>query len=142
MTNMTNINKTAIAGTIFFTLILAGFVAIKVDQTTIALLGGAFIGIVIAAVTTTLIVVIGLRKPDAPAQPAQSEHEISLLTTTNHYHDQRRVVVVVNVPANTPASEQRFIVARELRVLPKQAQRMIDAGEVKCLSDGSAYRKP
>ena len=42
---MDKINKAAAAGVIFFMVILAGFVGIKVDQTTIALLGGAFIAL-------------------------------------------------------------------------------------------------
>ncbi len=130
---MDNINKGAVAGVIFFMVILAGFVGIKIDQTTVALLGGAFIGIVIAFVTTMLIVAIA-RRPDEPVQqqpPTQQQP-----TTHHHYHDNRRVVVVVNVPSGTRESEQRFIVARELRVLPSEAQHMIDAGEVRCLPAG------
>lgn len=128
---MNNINKAAAAGVIFFMVILAGFVGIHIDQTTVALLGGAFIGIVIAFVTTMLIVAIA-RRPDEPAQPTQQQQP----TTHHHYHDNRRVVVVVNVPSGTRESEQRFIVARELRVLPSEAQHMIDAGEVQCLPAG------
>ena len=66
---MDKINKAAAAGVIFFSVILAGFVGIKVDQTTIALLGGAFIGLVVAIPTTALIIMIGMRrKDDAPAE--------------------------------------------------------------------------
>lgn len=68
---MDKINKAAAAGVIFFSVVLAGFVGIKVDQTTIALLGGAFIGLVVAIPTTALIMLVGLRKKDdAPAERA------------------------------------------------------------------------
>jgi hypothetical protein len=68
---MDKINKAAAAGVVFFSIVLAGFVGIKVDQTTIALLGGAFIGLVVAIPTTALIMIVGLRKRDEgqPAQP-------------------------------------------------------------------------
>jgi hypothetical protein len=146
---MDKINKAAAVGVVFFSVMLAGFVGMKVDQTTIALLGGAFIGLVVAIPTTVIIVVLGLRDAGAaatpvqqqPAQPqfwnappAQSE-QIPLMTTVNHYHD-HKYVVVVHVPEGTPDQDKRFIVARELRVLPTQAQRMIDAGEVKLLPAG------
>jgi hypothetical protein len=65
---MDKINKAAAAGVVFFSVILAGFVGIKVDQTTIALLGGAFIGLVVAIPTTALIMMIGLRKRDEGPQ--------------------------------------------------------------------------
>ena len=141
---MDKVNKAAAAGVIFFMVILAGFVGIKVDQTTIALLGGAFIGLVIAIPTTALIMIIGLRKPDdgqvqAPPQyqpPAQPQYwNAQPPQITNHYHD-HKYVVVVEAPYGTPPCEQRFVVSRELRVSPIEAQRMIDAGAVKLLSKG------
>ena len=130
---MTNINRAAAAGVIFFLVILAGFVGIHIDQTTVALLGGAFIGIVIAFVTTMLIVAIG-RRPSEPAQPAQQR--LPPVTTHHHHYDNRRVVVVVNVPHGADATTARLTVSRELRVVPSEAQRMIDAGEVQCLPAG------
>lgn len=140
---MGNINKAAAAGVIFFMVILAGFVAIKIDQETIAILGGALIGVIVAIPTTALIMVIGMSKPDEPTisdwtppQGAPAFHQMPAYETHNHYHDNRRVVVVVNVPSGTRESEQRFIVARELRVLPSEAQHMIEAGEVQCLPAG------
>jgi hypothetical protein len=72
---MDKINKAAAAGVIFFSVILAGFVGIKVDQTTIALLGGAFIGLVVAIPTTALIIMIGMRrKDDVPADRQARYH--------------------------------------------------------------------
>lgn len=140
---MGNINKAAAAGVIFFMVILAGFVAIKIDQETIAILGGALIGVIVAIPTTALILMIGTSKPDEPTlsdwQPptnAPSFHQMPPHETHNHYYDNRRVVVVVNVPDGTRESDQRFIVARELRVTPMQAKHMIEVGEVKCLPAG------
>ena len=61
---MDRINKAAAAGVIFFSIMLAGFVGMKVDQMTIALLGGAFVGLVVAIPTTALIMIVGLRRRD------------------------------------------------------------------------------
>lgn len=138
---MDRINKAAAAGVIFFAVVLAGFVGIKVDQTTIALLGGAFIGLVVAIPTTALIIVIGMRKPDdgqvkappanVPSQPqfwnAQPQPP---QITHNHYHD-HKYVVLVQVPANVDDVLKRWTAARELNTTPTDAQRMIDAGEVR-----------
>lgn len=132
---MENINKAAAAGVIFFMVILAGFVGIHIDQTTVALLGGAFIGIVIAFVTTMLIVAIG-RRPSEPVQPTTPTVQQLPPVTHHHHYDNRRVVVVVNVPHGADATTARLTVSRELRVVPSEAQRMIDAGEVQCLPAG------
>lgn len=131
---MDNINKTAIAGIAFFALILAGFVGVSIDQTTVALLAGALIGLCVTVPTVALIILIGVRKPAAePVQPPQQQ----LPPVTHHHHyDQRRVVVVVNVPADANEFQRRMTVASELRVAPSTAQRMIDAGEVQCLPAG------
>jgi hypothetical protein len=74
---MDKINKAAAAGVIFFSVILAGFVGVKIDQTTVALLGGAFIGLIVAIPTTALIMIVGMRKRDDTPRNV-------------HYHDQRR----------------------------------------------------
>lgn len=133
---MDNINKAAVAGIIFFLVILAGFVGIKVDQMTIAVLGGAFIGIVVAGVTTALIIMIGIsRKDEPPPPPAPRPSQPVQQITHNHYHD-HKYVVVVNVPAGADNVLRRWTVAREMRVAPSEAQRMIDAGDVKCLPAG------
>jgi hypothetical protein len=137
------VNKAAAAGIIFFAVVLAGFVGIKVDQSTIALLGGAFIGLVVAIPTTALIMIIGLKPRNTeqgqvhmPPQPPPVFPQQQLPSEThNHYH-QNNYVVVVHVPPYTANDEKRFIVARELRVLPSEAQRMIDAGEVRLLPAG------
>ncbi len=136
---MDKINKAAAAGVIFFSVVLAGFVGIKVDPTTIALLGGAFIGLVVAIPTTALIMVIGLRderRQDAPpAQPKTPEQPQFWNTqppqvTHNHFHD-HKYIVVVQVPANADDVLKRWTVARELNTTPTHAQHMIDAGEVR-----------
>lgn len=136
------INKAAAAGVIFFSVVLAGFVGIKVDQTTVALLGGAFIGLVVAIPTTALIMWIGLKPRNdrqvqtpssdpSPVFPQQQIPQSMTWETHNHYGNQ--YIVVVKVPANADAVVKRWTVARELRVMPSDAQRMIDSGAVKLL---------
>lgn len=71
---MDKINKGAAAGIVFFSLVLAGFVGMKVDQTTIALLGGAFIGLVVAIPTTALIMLVGLRRREEPPAERQGRY--------------------------------------------------------------------
>lgn len=83
------INRAATFGMIFFLVILGGFVGIKVDQVTLALLGGAFIGVVIASVTTTLIILIAKWKP-----ASQLENKVEVRPTETHYHTNTIYVVV------------------------------------------------
>lgn len=134
---MENINKAAAAGVIFFMVILAGFVGIKVDQSTIALLGGALVGLAVAIPTTALIMVISLKpsdkREDAPTQPPPKVAQLpeSMTWTTHNHYSQ--YVVVVHVPADMTDTQRRLTVARELRVMPSEAQRMIDSGAVKLL---------
>ena len=71
---MDKINKGAAAGVIFFSIVLAGFVGMKVDQTTIALLGGAFIGLVVAIPTTALIMLVGLRRREETPAGTQGRY--------------------------------------------------------------------
>jgi hypothetical protein len=61
---MDKINKAAATGVVFFSIVLAGFVGSRVDQTTIALLGGTFIGLLVAVPATLLIVLISQRRRD------------------------------------------------------------------------------
>jgi hypothetical protein len=82
---MDKINKAAAAGIVFFSIVLAGFVGVKVDQTTIALLGGAFIGLVVAIPTTALIMMIGLRKRDDGPQASQPRHQAPLPASPPQY---------------------------------------------------------
>ena len=136
---MNNINRAAAAGVIFFMVILAGFVGIKVDQTTIALLGGAFIGLVIAIPTTALIMVIGLRKPveQAPQAPqAPPVFPQQQLPTTTHYHTHNNTINVYVSRDDLSPFDKCTEVANALRISRYRAERMIEAGEVQCLPAG------
>ncbi len=62
---MDKINKAAAVGVVFFSVMLAGFVGMKIDQATVSILAGALLGLVIAIPTTVLIMVVGLRRPNA-----------------------------------------------------------------------------
>lgn len=135
---MDNINKAAAAGVIFFMVVLAGFIGIKVDQVTIALLGGAFIGIVIAIPTTAAIIIIRMRKPNdgqvqVPPQPVADE--IPLLTTHNYY-TQNNVTNVYVSRSDLSPFDRCTEVATALNVSRYTAERMIEAGAVRCLPAG------
>lgn len=129
---MDNINKTAIAGIAFFALILAGFVGIKVDQVTIALLGGALIGIVVAGGTTVALIVVS-RRSDEPVQTTQTTHPVPTVT---HYHTHNNTIYVHVSRPDLSNFDKCTEVANTLRVSRYRAERMIEAGEVKCLPAG------
>lgn len=76
---MDKVVKASGAGIVFFSVVLAGFVGSRVDQTTIALLGGTFIGLLVAVPATLLVVLISHRRRDEqnqqqPAAPRYSTH--------------------------------------------------------------------
>jgi hypothetical protein len=58
------VNASAAVAIVFFSVVLAGFIGARVDQITIALLGGTFIGLVVAVPATALVVWIVLRQRD------------------------------------------------------------------------------
>ena len=68
---MNNVNKAIGAGIVFFSVVLAGFVGARVDQTTIALLGGTFIGLLVAVPATLLVVLMSQRRRDEQQQHSQ-----------------------------------------------------------------------
>lgn len=59
---MDKVNKAAAVSIIIFSIVLAGFIGARVDQMTIALLGGAFVGLVVAIPATVLVVLIATRR--------------------------------------------------------------------------------
>ncbi len=61
---MDRLNKAAAAGLVMFSAVLAAFIGSRVDQVTIALLGGAFIGLLIAIPSTLLVVIVVSRQRD------------------------------------------------------------------------------
>ena len=65
---MDTIGKAFGAGIVFFTIVVAGLVGSKADQTTIALLGGTFIGLLVAIPATLLVVLIARRRDDEARQ--------------------------------------------------------------------------
>jgi hypothetical protein len=68
------VNKAAAVSIVFFSVVLAGFIGARVDQTTIALLGGTFIGLVVAIPATVLVVIIAMRRRDDMPQERYARH--------------------------------------------------------------------
>ncbi|MCS6847627.1 MAG: hypothetical protein RMN52_07935 [Anaerolineae bacterium] len=61
---MDKLNKAAAASLVMFSVVLAAFIGSRVDQVTIALLGGTFIGLLIAIPSALLVMVVVLRRRD------------------------------------------------------------------------------
>lgn len=59
---MDKLNKAAAASLVLFSVVLAAFIGSRVDQVTIALLGGTFIGLLIAIPSALLVMVVVLRR--------------------------------------------------------------------------------
>lgn len=125
---MDKINKAAAAGVIFFMVILAGFVGIKVDQTTIALLGGAFIGLVIAIPTTALIMIIGLRRKDEAPVDRQVRYHAPMPQNPPQYWVMPQQPYVVREPQQQYQQLQQPIAAPEY-MLPQSRRRFYMIGE-------------
>ena len=77
---MDKISKAFGAGIVFFSIVVAGFVGSKVDQTTIALLGGTFIGLLVAVPSTLLVVLLARRRSDEQNQQMQQERGMRYAT--------------------------------------------------------------
>lgn len=132
---MERINKAAAVGVVFFSVMLAGFVGMKVDQTTIALLGGAFIGLVVAIPTTALIMLVGLRKRDdglAQHQATQPRYQAPLPQNPPAYWVMPQGVpqtpYTVREPAPSYQALQQPIAAPEY-LLPQSRRRFYMIGE-------------
>lgn len=61
---MEYINKAAAVSLVLFVAIFAAFLGARIDQTTIALLGGTLIGLLIGVLATLLVVVLAVRRRD------------------------------------------------------------------------------
>lgn len=61
---MDRLNKAAAVSLVAFSIVLAAFIGSRMDQLTIALLGGTFIGLLISIPSVLLIVVLALRRRD------------------------------------------------------------------------------
>jgi hypothetical protein len=123
--NMNKINIAAGIGCMFFTLMLCAFTGMKIDQSTVAILTGALVGLMVAIPTCTLIFWVGLRRHE-DAQPVTRNDGAHV--TNNHYH-----LYVVNVERGASDIDKRLAVASQLRIEPRAAKQMIDAGQVKFL---------
>lgn len=143
---MERINKAAAVGVVFFSVMLAGFVGMKVDQTTVALLGGAFIGLVVAIPTTVLIMLVGLRKPDADQVKTPPSGNYTLHQNPPEFHttpvwnrppqpdeyQQNTIVIQIEDP-NREWWELREIASQQLRIGPARAGEMMKQGVIRFL---------
>jgi len=86
--------KLTSAATAVVCLVFAAIVAPYVDQTTFALLGGTFIGLLVGVPTVLLVALIGRRR-------GQDEAQHSTPTThVHHTHAHEHVIVVVDAGAS------------------------------------------
>ena len=139
---MERINKAAAVGVVLFSLILAGFVGMKVDQSTVGVLGGVFIGIAVAIPTTILLLYIGLFKvggeaeelhtpAEQPPPPVFPQQQIQP-AVHHHYHQHNTINVYVSRRGMSRFDECTEV-ATALNVSRYKAEQMIEAGEVKLL---------
>jgi hypothetical protein len=132
---MDKVSKASAISIVIFSIVLAGFIGSRVDQMTIALLGGTFIGLVVAIPATVLIVVIAMRKRDeasverthrystpnysAPMPPSPPQYWVM----PNQAYDPRATQVV-----QMPQQLQQPIAAPEF-MLPATRRRFYMIGE-------------
>lgn len=129
---MERINKAAAVGVVFFSVMLAGFVGLKVDQTTIALLGGAFIGLVVAIPTTALIMLVGLRKRDDGPQATQPRYQAPLPQNPPQYWVMPQGVPQTAYTVREPAPHYQALqpgMAAPEYLLPQSRRRFYMIGE-------------
>jgi hypothetical protein len=121
---MNKINIAAGIGSVFCALMLFAFVGIKIEQSTVSVLAGALVGLMIAIPTCTLIFWVGLRRHE-DAQPATPDNGAHI---TNHYH-----LYVVQVDRGASDVDKRLAVAAQLRIEPREAKQLINDGKIKFL---------
>ena len=134
---MDTVNKIAAVCIVLFCTVLAGFIGARVDQTTIALLGGTVIGLIVAIPTTALIVWTMTRRraewpeqrytpppPPMPPAPPQITHNHTHYNITLHMDPgatQRDVIdaVVEALPPGATAFDARLAIQRgDVRIVP------------------------
>ena len=135
---MDNISKAFGAGIVFFAVVMAGAVGARADQATIALLGGTFIGLLVAIPTTLLVVLIARRRNDtqgtAPPASTASTAPAPSKPTIRHVHH-----VYIHVrPGATMDENINTIRVIYPDVTYHEARAMIRTGAVKLLEDGRA----
>jgi predicted lipid-binding transport protein (Tim44 family) len=137
-----NVNKAAVAGFVFFMSTMAGVLLaapmIGMGGTTIALLGAALIGIFVTVPTVALIMIIGLRPHnDGQVKVPPEPRQLTPPAHHTHYHTHNTVNVYTSRAPHTMTPFQICSeVATALRVSRHEAERMIEAGEVKLLPPG------
>ncbi len=136
---MDKINKAAAAGVIFFLVILAGFIGIKVDQMTIALLGGAFIGLIVAIPTTALIITIGMRRKDEPPAERQARYQAPMPHSPPQYWVMPQQPYVVREPLYQQLQQP---IAAPDYMLPQSRRRFYMIGEGGEVKEIEAPRSP
>lgn len=122
---MDKLSRAAFAGTVVFMMILGVAVAVKMDGQTATLALGALIGTVVAVPTTAIVVVIAMSGRRSDAQDT--------CDAPTTYCDPVRVVYV---PRDADMPTRVAIAAHDLRIQPREAQRLIQSGDVKCLPAG------
>lgn len=129
---MDKINKAAAVSLVLFSVVLAAFVGSRVDQVTIALLGGTFIGLLVAIPSVLLIVVLALRRRDDTGRdhyerprvvhmPPAPPQYWAAPTPADPPHDARGL--------SYPVSQIRGVAAAPEYVLPATRRRFYLIGE-------------
>lgn len=120
---MEKVVKAGGAGIVFFSIVLGAFVAPYVDQTTFALLGGTFIGLLVAVPTVLLVVLIAHRRRD------ERSHREQPPTPTQTHIVERQIVVLV--PAGARRWQQLDAIMLATGATRHTAERYLLTGAVK-----------
>lgn len=113
-------------GIVVFSVVLASFVGTRVDQTTVALLGGTFIGLLVGVPTVLLVVLISHRRRDEAQQQPPPQR---LAQTTTHVIE-RQFVLVVPVGA-TQQEKYQAVQMLQPGITIKHAKQLLLEGKVK-----------
>lgn len=135
---MDRVNKAACVAIVFFSVVLAGFIGSRVDQTTIALLGGTFIGLVVAIPATVLVVLLALNRRQENTGPVH--YHMPRGTNPPQHHGAVPQYYMEPPVAPPPAYRVEVPAATQRAYPPLPAQRAFhvlgDDGEMRLLTDG------
>ena len=128
----------AVAVVLFF-IILGLTVGTRMNQNTIALLGGTLIGLLIAvpcASIVTYLAVSGRQNHDTgsghwvvPQDGSAPPPAPPVVETHNHYNTTNNYITV-NVPPGTPREMWHVVIAEQLQISPLAAKAMLLSGSV------------